>query len=1217
MNSQRRWGRPPKYQNTEEQKEARQQRRRQQPQQQQQQEQNTNQSTRLPLAPQALPAFHSTTLAWDVQQNPTDPPPLVYPDKDIFGYLTQTLQETTLQEDQEEETAAVEEEEEEMEDIQIMEPLDQDDWRSNLTTFLPPATLYESRDPSPLPSPEPLLPPPSINLDRDTVATKDPYSISFDIDSVIGFAIDLAVARCGLRWTTVRSPVSSLKQSLHLNPLRVRFQNPETGRFYHTLSPIHRIPHLPLGQLAGFKDVELFIIFPNLYNPKRKHWVITNNKYSTWMDKIFLPALTRTCPESILQHLPASTEHAQLQGTAQSAKGHRQHTQHSRVQVLHFVLQSNNLSGLWQSILLKIQKRSLVQFKGLRLLLTAKNLKTRTQDPTWAGALEKFSQIWSNAVDPQYLEHEYFDVAKEDVSNKLTPPEEDNRVGSNRPVTPSSNGRERPQVVIHTALPLLSEDNPNGEIDYHSVTSNNNEDSNHNRSDPNYTDPSASRPVSPDNKASTGAANTRDPAKEYTGPKPCWKSTFYHQTLLRDMGSWTIEPHRYSLLRDNGLYYCQFYNSCKEVFAIGDHYPFSNPALDTLALDRNLVRTWGYIGQAISHNPTILLRAYCHTKKRYHTALQDYQRRAYGTREEFRVTGILLRAIDREMQAMGVAHQPLTLPPPALLSPTRPFPFFTYRTVDILGWYRWNINRFYLGFELVYNLRPHTLVHWEHNRVIIIFLKCLIYTFGGQGRSLPRYNGLWLNRRVQPPVRGTDQEQVQEGLSMGETLEHYGFAWFLDKLDWTAMTFRPPHRKVITSFNIPSMLSAYHRHYQELKVTQTDYLLIHDIFIRMLDSRADTARSAALLDLLINIYLQAFRQEVFNNIRTILRHIVRDGPQLQKALNSNMPLTLYGLRSIIRGDISQYLHATTDSRTNIRHIEVLFEYLWGWKTRKGDPKWERQWENKFYRTIYRQSCTIITEIYRLRQARDWQATLKYRFIRTHLVLPYPNGRAFWPLTTSKDPIKKLRTWMSWHNGLFSYYRHQRERQLTQGSIQHEAGANNVFFPVITPPEVLSLPTTGWTRSDISLDLQVQLPTILTDLDTYINAMGDPPSTGPIPLPFIPITDGPLAQWILEQSLPQRKLRSFIEENHLGTINQVHTNQNWLTKELPVVAKEQAEMEMVHIQALHAPLEKKRLSSVNQSTQGNPAYPLTTNKKEEDNSDPESLRQRIAAIRKKE
>ena len=62
------------------------------------------------------------------------------------------------------------------------------------------------------------------------------------------------------------------------------------------------------------------------------------------------------------------------------------------------------------------------------------------------------------------------------------------------------------------------------------------------------------------------------------------KQVFYPFTLLRDTGSLTLETGKRSQCRTVGLLYSQFYPSIKEVFAAGNVYPFTNTAIETLAL---------------------------------------------------------------------------------------------------------------------------------------------------------------------------------------------------------------------------------------------------------------------------------------------------------------------------------------------------------------------------------------------------------------------------------------------------------------------------------------------------------------------------------------------------------------------------------------------------------------------------------------------------------
>ncbi|KAE8383951.1 hypothetical protein BDV23DRAFT_189719 [Aspergillus alliaceus] len=74
-------------------------------------------------------------------------------------------------------------------------------------------------------------PPPVCDPEQDNIQPDHAFQIQFDINSAGGFASSLAVTRQGLHWTAVRSPVSNLTSSLHLAPVPVQFEDPETKRW--------------------------------------------------------------------------------------------------------------------------------------------------------------------------------------------------------------------------------------------------------------------------------------------------------------------------------------------------------------------------------------------------------------------------------------------------------------------------------------------------------------------------------------------------------------------------------------------------------------------------------------------------------------------------------------------------------------------------------------------------------------------------------------------------------------------------------------------------------------------------------------------------------------------------------------------------------------------------------------------------------------------------
>lgn len=285
----------------------------------------------------------------------------------------------------------------------------------------PPSAASEgSSSPTDLPPPAMEdLPPPRINLELDTVrATGLPFSVMFDIDSVGGFATSLGVARQGLHWLAVRPPVSNLFGSLHLPPIPVGFYNPNGEQWRLARALVHRVPHLPLGRIHGFKAIKAYLLFPRLFHPSLQHWVITDEQWTTWIDEVLMPAIYDTLLSKLIQHFTAGAPDAQMRATATLVELSMQGREGPQVQLLHHFIQPQYLVPLWEQIQFYIVERGHPEFKACQILITAKDLKTKSQDPDWQQAWEKFFTTWDGAVDRSYLAEDFYDIGKE-----VTPPD--------------------------------------------------------------------------------------------------------------------------------------------------------------------------------------------------------------------------------------------------------------------------------------------------------------------------------------------------------------------------------------------------------------------------------------------------------------------------------------------------------------------------------------------------------------------------------------------------------------------------------------------------------------------------------------------------------------------------------------------------------------------------------------------------------------------------
>ncbi|GKU15871.1 unnamed protein product [Fusarium langsethiae] len=234
--------------------------------------------------------------------------------------------------------------------------------------------------------------------------------------------------------------------------------------------------------------------------------------------------------------------------------------------------------------------------------------------------------------------------------------------------------------------------------------------------------------------------------------------------MLRDTGSLTIETGKRSSRRAAGLLYSQFYSSVKEVFAAGNVYPFTNTAIETLALDKKLRKTWELVGGGLSHQPAALIKAYLYTKLRCHYALLGSMQKSFGTREEHRVSKELFYAIDSRIRCRELHEQRLIIP----TDDNSPYHSFTSDT--LLRWVRWNINKFCLGFEMVYSFQDPHFVTWEYTRIMLMFLRCLRFSY--TGGLIQKVGGCWQDVRQQPDARQPNGLRRHEGLGFKITTYH-------------------------------------------------------------------------------------------------------------------------------------------------------------------------------------------------------------------------------------------------------------------------------------------------------------------------------------------------------------------------------------------------------------------------------------------------------------
>ena len=244
--------------------------------------------------------------------------------------------------------------------------------------------------------------------------SRRPTAVTFDIDSIVGFAHSPAVAKHGVRWNPTQMAVSDLRSNLHLDPLPVHYIG-SNGRARRPRRPVHQIPHYTFGRLVGFEDISLYFLFPRLYREEQQSSRLRDDDFRIWMDQVLLPSIYHHYDNSLVQHYPSSFNHSRLNATTRGVEMRSRRVDPvAREQLLFYFLPPDALSLVWASILETINQAGLQQFLDVTILVQGKNLKTLTKADTWDGMIQQFVRHWGNAINESHLsDHFYINIGKE------------------------------------------------------------------------------------------------------------------------------------------------------------------------------------------------------------------------------------------------------------------------------------------------------------------------------------------------------------------------------------------------------------------------------------------------------------------------------------------------------------------------------------------------------------------------------------------------------------------------------------------------------------------------------------------------------------------------------------------------------------------------------------------------------------------------------------
>ena len=212
---------------------------------------------------------------------------------------------------------------------------------------------------------------------------------TWDVDSIISWASCLSINR-GL-YVTYFPPVSrNLKSSVHV---------------FHQGKPLHLLPHVRLGNGRQSPQFGVYAFFPDISHDLRTTSFLTKEERRLWIDRLLLPAIRRWCPPDVIQHHPRSFDDVESKAYSRRRENCSGKAYHDMD--MHHYLPQQYLAAIWSHMGQSTGHPDLTKFRGMFLVLSAKNIKLEVRAST-------FQECRTNIIN--HLS-EVFDWSKADLSN--------------------------------------------------------------------------------------------------------------------------------------------------------------------------------------------------------------------------------------------------------------------------------------------------------------------------------------------------------------------------------------------------------------------------------------------------------------------------------------------------------------------------------------------------------------------------------------------------------------------------------------------------------------------------------------------------------------------------------------------------------------------------------------------------------------------------------
>lgn len=643
----------------------------------------------------------------------------------------------------------------------------------------------------------------------------------------------------------------------------------------------------------------------------------------------------------------------------------------SRQQLLSNFIPPDYCDSVWQKCVRRTcDNPAFARFKGCRIFFNGKDFKSYTSSTTYAGLNAKWSQLWSFSTDEAYLDDDEWWL---DPGRQYSPQDK------------SLQGD-----VTHAA---------------------------HHEAEIYLPKTCCIRGMHQKRTASCPKSHLR-------------MDTYYHATL-RDTCSATFTPHVNSKEFRLGRVYSQVYAKSKVNFTTSTVETLAEPAMETLALDPDYVKSVQHVGGGVSVSLPTQKRVYIRSKNHAHQSLLNATRLPFGVRYEERLRASLWKAVLTRL--VSLEHVQAQGPESNTARDTAEEdagerPYYIVPSETFFGFIRGQINKFCLGFEYTLWKCNSKYTKWEQTQAAIVFLRAVRHSFGTsaiQQESL-LWKDRWSRQRKYQPRRGRRRDEDEslrglsshhEGLAMSVTVQRCGIGWFAPKFDWATWELKAEHAAK-TLLENPGILAHYQRRRGAIEDVKDIYMRLHQVERWVSRYQDSSEMLRRIVDYLSGLCLQQFRADVY-------KHLARDGvlqdSAVERATAGHLPLCYQALQGALT-DGEPWL--VTGNKADIRDPVSLVEYLFDWQpfdiVRGSNSKTKERlhWEALPYRSLFHKSYLFLTDHFGGPAARTWRDDFRRAMLVLNTVLPYPDYNTFFSRTKARagrgaDVTRKTRRcWMA-------------------------------------------------------------------------------------------------------------------------------------------------------------------------------------------------------------